>query len=117
MESVCVRSPFHDLLLKPSKSFNKFFHDTVYFNRLTQRRTPVNQCFCLKKCSLISVSGSETCDARAKTVRPIATNKITHSCFPVLISLTIRQTHEQPLKEDGVGSHIWGAATEKLAKA
>lgn len=108
MEPVCMRSPFHCLLVKPPKSFIKCFYDTVYFNELAQRRaSPVNQCFCLKT----PVSFSESCDTCAETVRPIETYKIT-PFLCVLISLTRRQTHKQPLKGDCIGSHIWASEAE-----
>lgn len=45
MESICMRSPIHCLLLTPaSKFFNKYFHVSVYFSR----QPPVNQCVCQK---------------------------------------------------------------------
>lgn len=77
MESICMRSPIHCLLLTPaSKFFNKYFHVSVYFSR----QPPVNQCVCqkntTKKTSPISFSSSDSCDARAETVRPIETYKI-----------------------------------------
>lgn len=107
MESICMRSPIHCLLLTPaSKFFNKYFHVSVYFSR----QPPVNQCVCqkntTKKTSPISFSSGDSCDARAETVRPIETYKI---FFLLLISLKSRHTHKKHMKGRCIASHIRGS--------
>lgn len=82
MESVCMRSSFHCPLVKPPKSFIKYFYDTVYFDELAQRRaSPCKSMLLFKtrgeKKKSTSVSFSESRDTCAETVRPIETYKIT----------------------------------------
>lgn len=77
----------------------------------TKESPAVNQCFCLKKILPNIIQRQRVLWYsywNCKTYRNLQDNP----SLCVLISLTRRQTHKQPLKGDCIGSHIWGSEVE-----